>query len=271
MTLTDWISDNSKLLAYAIIGYVAAIQFGYVDAPEVPEWWPLVALLAASTAGVGFIVGGKIADLLPDQMDNILVSFDADDATGGEIWELNDEAFEQLDVRRGELFEWQCSGPDVYECRDFSPERLTAVANWKGTKTGSQLSQQVNRDDVMRQVETLREQHEEQARYGEAIRTSLPSLLRTLDKWRAKDLNAALEGHISPNLGDRSIDDMIREQLPERVLPDYLTADHSSDEPESVDADPGAVEFLDDTDDLLDPVDDPAGPLVNDGGTTDER
>ncbi len=258
------LQEHGSRIGYAILAYVGAWQLGYTTPPDVPDYWPVVALAVVSAAGVGMLAGDKIAALIPDGFDNILVAQDADKADGGEIWELNDRAIEELEIKKAEeLFEWGDTTETVYECRNFNSDELVAVGNWKGAKTGNELSKPVERDEVMRQIENLRESHEKDARYGKAIRSSLPALLRNLDKQRAKHLNAALEGHISPDLADQSIDDMIRDHVPERVLPDYMSRDDGADQEE----DDGAgmsVEILDDAE-ALEPLA-PDERAVNDGG-----
>lgn len=268
-SIIEGVSDNLKTLIALGGLYAVGVETGHIggypDIPSLPDWWGLAALVVVAVAAVSYVAGNRLADLLPDPVGTYLIAMDADDAQGGGIYELNEPAWEELRVVRGELFEWSGSSVDVYECREFRREDLTAVANWKGTKTGSELSKPVEREEVMEQIRTLREEHEQQARYGEAIRSSLPALLRQLDKWRAKDLNSALEGHISPNLGDRSIDDMIQERLPDAVLPDYL----QEDDVDADDEEPVALEILE-GDDALEPLETP-GPLANDGGEIDER
>lgn len=268
MTLTEWIEDNSRTLILLGAGYLLAVELGYLNAPNVPDWWPIAGLLLVATAGVGYVVGGKIADLLPDPLGTIIVAQKSYAGDGGQIWELNDPAVEEMEVVQGELFRWEGTATDVFEVREYRPEQNVAVGNWKATKAPSELSSPVEREEIMRQIETLRTDHEQSARYGEAIRNAIPALLRSLDKRRAKNLNAALEGHISPSLGEKSIDDMIREQVPDEALPNYLTNDgdqEGSDEPEEIGA---AIEILDDSE-PLDPID-PDGPMLNDGGLPDE-
>jgi len=259
--MIEWIKENFRTLLLIGLGYWVAVEIGVLEPIEAPEWWPLAALAIGAVLVVGWIVGGKIADLLPDPVGTFVVAMEAHDAQGGAIYELNEEAWEGLRVVEGELFAWQASPHDVYECREFRPDDLTAVANWKGTKTASELSKPVEREEVMHQIQTLRTQHEQEARYGEAIRAALPALLRQLDKWRAKDLNAALEGHITPSLGERSIDDMIGERLPDEVLPNYL----QEESPEDDDGPGDALELLDE-EEPLEPLE-PVEPLRNDGGT----
>lgn len=270
MSLTEIVRDNFKTIVVIVGGYIGLAEFGYVSYPDVslPTGWGLLVTAGIVVALGGWIVAGKIDDLLPDPTGTFLVAQKASDAQGGAVWELSDDAWESLTVVEGSLFPWTKSTEDVYECRYYNEETHTAVCNWKGTKTASELSSPIDPSEVMRQIASLRDQHEKQARYGEALRSAFPALLRQLDKWRAKDLNDSLEGHISPNFGERSIDDMISEQLPDEVLPDYMTVDDEDEARENEDVG-GAIELLD-AGDALDPLESPQGAsdvMLNDGGS----
>ncbi|WP_435145637.1 hypothetical protein [Halobaculum sp. P14] len=271
-SLVDAVSDNLRTLIVVAVGYVAAVEMelvsmGYPELPSLPGWWQLVVLAAIAVAVVGWIVGSKLAELLPDPVGTILVAQEAHDATGGAIYELNDEAWQQLEVVDGELYPWSASPHDVYECRRFNPDTWTAVANWKGTKPASELSSQTDRDEIMRQIRELREEHEQEARYGRMVRQSLPSLLRALDKRRAQAMNAALEDTVSPTWDDKPIDEMIADRVPDRALPDYMRDDEDSTD--DADEELVSIDLLDD-EEAFDPaseIDGATDPLRNDGGS----
>lgn len=267
MVDTPSLEDVPNPLIYAVALYAAAIVTGYVDAPDVPDWWPILAALVVAGGAVGILVGDKIGNLWPDQFDNLLVAQDAGREDGGAIFELNDAALDEMGLKKADsLFEWDWG---TLECRNYNPDENVAVGNWKGTKTGSELSKPVTREQVMKDVTRLREQHEEDARFGEAVRKSIPALLRKLDKQRAQTLNAALEGRVTPDLGAGSIDDMIRDFLPDRVVPNYLMRDDDlEDERAEADVGDGVTLVLDG--DVTDPLSDPPGPVATDGGDADE-
>jgi hypothetical protein len=261
----DPLDNVPNPIIYAVGAYFAGWAGGYVEGPSLPDWWPIGTVVLLCAVVVGYVLGSKLGDLWPDQYSNLLVATDADQGDGGAIWELNDAAMEELEIKKADrLFRWESPKCDVYEGRNLNVDQLVAVANWKGTKTGSELSKPVEREEVMRQIRNLRESHEEDARYGQAVRDAIPALLRQLDKRRAKNINAALEGHISPNLGDQSIDDMIRDQLPDEVIPEYLR-EGDRDGLDAQDDDQIGFQILDDSE-ALDPVENPQGPVRNDGG-----
>lgn len=278
--LIDAASENLKTLLVVGGLYVLAVETGYVGGypavPELPGWWDLLALVGGSVAVVGYIVGSKLAELLPDPPGHYLVAQEGHEEQGGEIWELNDEAWQELNVVEGELFSWDGVPWDVFEVRRYNQKTNTAVANWKGTQPASELSNKTDTDIVMQQIRELRNDHEQEARYGKWLRQSLPSLLRYLDKHRAKNLNATLDKTLSPTWngdGQKSIDDLIEDRVPEEALPDYFQ-DRGGDDGRDDRADEGGefagFEILDNSEALdatadLDGVDDPL--MMNDGGT----
>jgi len=274
--LIDALSENLKVLLVVAGLYIVAVETGYIGGypsiPELPGWWDLLALVVGAVVVVGYVVGSKLAALLPDPPGHFLVAQEAHDAAGGEIWELNDEAWQQLNVVEGDLFAWERAPWDVFEVRRYNPDTNTAVANWKGTDPGSELSNKTDPDIVMDQIRELRNSHEQEARYGRWIRQSLPSLLRYLDKRRAKKMNATLDKTISPTWDeDSTIDDLIEERVPEDALPDYFENDGDddrADRPEPSGDDFAGFEILDGTDalDATADMDGASDPLLNDGG-----
>ncbi len=270
-TLVESVSENLKTLLVIGGGYVAAVEagvegLGYPAVPSAPSWAPLGFVLVGAVVVVGWVVGGKLADLLPEPRGRYIIAQEAGDGSGGEVWELNEEAWAELDVKKGELFPWSGSPWEVYECWRFNPETMTAVANWRGEKPASEYLSASSREEIQRQIrEDLRAEQRE-SRYYKAVRQALPSICRRLDKRRMKGLDDALEGHISQSFGDApGIDEIIKERVPEEALPDYMTDDPDES---SEDDDVIHVDVLDD-DEALDPtldLTDATDPLATDGG-----
>lgn len=270
-TLVESVSENLKTLLIVGGAYVAAVEagvegLGYPAVPAAPGWAPLGAVLVGAVVVVGWVVGGKLADLLPEPRGKFIIAQEAGDGSGGEVWELNEEAWAKLHVKKGELFPWSGSPYEVYECWRFNPDTMTAVANWRGEKPASELLSTSSREEIQRQIrEDLRAEQRE-SRYYKAVRQALPSIVRKLDKRRMKGLDATLEGHISQSFGDApGIDEIIKERVPEEALPDYMTDDPD----EEGDDDVIAVDVLDDDEEVLDVTADLSGatdPLATDGG-----
>lgn len=272
MTLTEsvveGVSDNFRALVVVVGGFVAGVESGVIEGgypsiPSLPGWWQLGALVVASVTVVGWIVGSKLADLLPDPPGHMIVALDATTDENLGVWELNDEAWEQLEVKEGTLYPWTDSPLDTYEARIYNETTNVAVANWREAAPASAFLGETDESEVRTLISELRDQYETDGRYARAIRRRFPSILRRLDARRAQDQNAALEGHLSPSFGEETIDDVIHDEVPPEALPSYMTGDQEGGDDDG-DQEGGEFVGLDllDGDEALEP----AGPLANDGG-----
>lgn len=272
-TVVESVSENLKTLLIVGGGYVAAVEagvegLGYPAIPSLPGWWQLGAVGVGAVAVVGWQVGDKLAALLPDPRENIIVAQEAGDGSGGAIYELNEEAWEQLHVKEGELYPWSASPHDVYEAWRYNPETNVAVANWRGEKPASEYLSDSSREEIQRQIREDLRVEQRQSRYYRAIRQALPSIVRRLDKRRLVGLNRTLEGHISQEFGEdaASIDEIINERVPDEAVPDYMKDDEEQEEDDDV----ISVDVLDDVEsEALDPtvdLTDATDPIQTDGG-----
>ena len=268
-SLVNGLFDNLKTLIAVGGGYVALVEMdvieaGYPSIPSLPEWSGLAVLAVGATLAVAFFVGDKIADLLPDPPGHLIVALDETTDHGLGVWELNDEAWERLEVHEGTLYPWTESPYDTYEARIYNPETNAAVANWREAAPASRVLGETEESAVRALVSDLREQYEEDARHARALRRRIPSILRRLDARRAADQNAALEGHLSPSFGDETIDDVIADELPPETLPAHLAPDDDGTDSEEINDDGAIATF-----DLLEDGEalEPTGPVANDGGT----
>ncbi len=270
-TLTEAISDNLRTLLVVAAGYAIAVHQGYASAPTVPslpEWWQLPVAVAASAAVVGWVIGGKIPKLLPDPNGHFVIAQEGGDEQGGAVWELNDEAWSEMDVVDGTLYPWTGSSENAHEVRIYNPDTNTSVANWRGTKVASELLAEPTPEEAMSNIRELRDEYERAAREGDYIKRNLGGILRKVDKQRAKDYNAALQQHVAPSLHEgNSYEELISKSLPEELVPDHMTED-PSDEPEQWDVEGTDMDFqvLEDGE-AIDPLPDYEAPAATDGGT----
>jgi hypothetical protein len=230
--IIDAISDNLKFLTLTGVAAFLWIDQGSGElpgVPELPEWSNLVVIALLLVGLAGYIVGGKIDDLLPEERGVFLVCMEAFDDSGGEVWELTEDQFADMNVVEGSLMPWPASPWEVYEVRRYNAETNTAVANWRESVAGSELARESDVSDTMDAIEELRTTFEKEAQRGKFIRRRLGSILRVLDRRRAEDQAAALEGHIAPSIGDETIGDVIEEQLPDELQPDHLQGDEARD------------------------------------------
>jgi len=230
-TVVEGISDNLRTLLLVGAGYLVAAETGHAPPPEtlisgpvLPDWWQLPVVVAGSSAVVAWIVGGKIAKLLPDPNGHYVIAQEGGDEQGGAVWELNDAAWEELDVKDGTLYPWSGSPESAHEVRIYNDETNTVVANWRGTKVASELLAEPTPQEAMENIRELRDEYERSAREGDYIKRNLGGILRKVDKQRAKDYNAALQDHVAPSLHDGdSYEELVTKSLPEQLVPDHMT------------------------------------------------
>ncbi|OYR71576.1 hypothetical protein DJ78_05015 [Halorubrum ezzemoulense] len=246
-----WIGDHPVIVALAVGASVAAVAGGYVDTSQItndiPEWWP-AALIGLVAAAIGAKIGGsRITDLLPED-DGILIVAFASDGMGGEIWEVSDDRFEQMEVvpEDGTLMRWDSARP-VIEVRDYDPDANRAVANWR--VPGSQLAEHETVDEALDAIDELRSRYETDARRGRWIRRRLPSILRTLDRDRAEDQMRAIESHVAPAIGDSdTISEVIRRDMPDELIPESHRRAADMSDTDDLKDDTDADEITNDTD-----------------------
>lgn len=252
MSLLDWTQRNGKLLATIALLTILVVEGTDANYPELPEWTGLAVLAAVAVALAGWMAAGRIYDMLPDEHGIFLVCFDADDDAGGEIWELSEDQFNDMEVHNGRLLSWSTSAKQVYEVRSYDPDRNAAVANWRETASGSELAGHHKASQAMRQISELRESFEIDAERAKYIKRRLPSIVRKLDRERAKDQARSLEPHLAPSTDDTaSITDVLDSSLPAELLPDHMQGDEASQRAVDDDGDGWATfDLLDDTEPL---------------------
>jgi len=240
-SIAEGIFGNLKTIIAVGALYLVAADQGYAPPPStltangpiLPDWWQLPVVVAGSAGAVAWVVGGKIAELLPDPSGHYVVAQEGGDEQGGEVWKLNDTAWEQMDVVDGTLYPWSGSPEDAHEVRIYNPDTNASVANWRGTKVASELLAEPTPADAMENIRELRDEYERSAREGEYVKRNLGGILRKVDKQRAKDYNAALQDHVAPSLNDGdSYEELVQKSLPAELLPDHMTGDDRTDGPD---------------------------------------
>jgi len=274
-TVTEGIFDNLRTLIVVGVGYVVLSSQGYapgLSVPNIPAWWPFPVVIAGGAGAVAWVVGGKIAELIPDPDGHFVVAQEGGDEQGGEVWELNDTAWEEMDVKQGELYPWKKSPKDAHEVRIYNESTNTSVANWRGTKSAkvaSELLAQPTVKEAMENIRELRDEYERAAREGDYIKRNIGGMLRKLDKRRAKDYNAALQGVVAPSLNDGpSYEEVVDEILPDDVKPDHLTTDADGEESDPAEEHGSEMDFsVLDSGEEFDPLPEHDQSAATDGGT----
>jgi hypothetical protein len=216
---------------------------------QLPEWTELGIQFVLIAAVCGYLAGGKVWDLLPEQHGIYLACIEGDDTDKLEIWELTEDQWEELTVKDGTLNELREAKHRAYECVSYDDQQNAATATWRKSKENSELIGQTDVTDALDEIAELRGSYEKEVRWGNAIRRRIPSIIRILDRQRAKDQNRALEGHLTPSLDGTTVEDVIQDSLGD-LAPDHLG--ESNDEQDAT----GEV-----ADDLIDDL----GPLAGAG------
>ncbi|SEK86868.1 MULTISPECIES: hypothetical protein [Haloferax] len=249
--------SGRDLLVFGGIG-AAAVSTGSV---ELPAWWGVAGggLLMAGIAAV--IASGKIDDLIPDPPTVTLVVINAKETSRVETWELSMDKYAELQVKAGTLNPLSESLGEAYECYHYNPDSNVAVGTWRESRPHSEIVGHHEIGEALNIITELVNHLEPQAQYGKYVRDNLVSIVRRLDRERAAAQNAALEGHLAPSMGGLTIDDVLRDEVPDELLPSRLKNDDIQEESDEW-ANGMDLIIEDDAGEALEPV----GELRNDGG-----
>lgn len=260
MSFISKLREKWYLLAAGGLLWIAAADMDLVTGPGEIEGIGVVFTGLAAAAAAGYLGAGKVEALLPDPTGIYLIAFNAADESGGSLWELSEDQFQNLTVESGTLHEWQSSAR-VYECRRYDPETNTAVANWRESVSASHLAGETTVIEALDQIEELRKEFEPEARKSRRLQRRIRSIVRKLDRRRLRDQQEILDPTTNPSFSDQdgsTVSEVIRDELPEDLQPESMKqSDTTNVEPEP---EPETVGF-----DILD--DEPGDQLLNDGGS----
>jgi hypothetical protein len=186
-----------------------------------------VATAAVVAVVAGLASAGKIESLLPDPEGIYIVAFRASDDTGGEIWEVSEDQFADMEVH-GSLFEWPVA-KRVYETLEYRPEENVAVGNWRESVAGSSIADNYSVADAMDEVEELRREFEPEAQKSRRLQRRIRSIVRKLDRRRLKDQQEVIDPTTNPEFSDSraTVSEVVEEEVPDDLRPDSMR-----DEPE---------------------------------------
>ena len=246
----ETLKEYDRLLIVAGLGYLAAAQFGYLTPVWAMNGFGVVATAAVLAAGAGYASAGKIESLLPDQEGVYIVAFRASDDTGGEIWEVSEDQFADMEVH-GSLMQWDVA-KRVYECLEYRPAENVAVGNWRESVAGSSIADHYSVADAMDEVEELRAEFEPEAQKSRRLQRRIRSIVRKLDRRRLKDQREIIDPTTNPEFADSraTVSEVVEEEVPDDLRPDSM-----KDEPEVSNGDQDeelvGMELLDDGDEPL--------------------
>jgi len=220
--MIEKLKEYDRILIVAGLGYIAAAQFGYVTPVWEMNGAGVVATAAVLAAVAGFASAGKIESLLPDPEGIYIVAFRASEDTGGQIWEVSEDQFADMEVH-GSLFEWPVA-KRVYECLEYRPEENVAVGNWRESVAGSSIADNYSTADAMDEVEELRSEFEPEAQKSRRLQRRIRSIVRKLDRRRLKDQQEVIDPTTNPEFSDSraTVSEVVEEEVPDDLRPDSM-------------------------------------------------
>lgn len=245
MSVLKRVKDNDTLLLILGLGYLGFVEYRGVTPFWEMDGFGVVFTAAAVAAAFGFVSAGQIENLLPDPEGIYIIAFRSSDDTGGEIWEVSEDQFTDMEVH-GSLFEWPVS-KQVYECLEYRPEENVAVGNWRESVAGSSIADHYDVADAMDEIEELRQEFEPEAQKSRRLQRRVRSIVRKLDRRRLKDQREILDPTTNPEFADSraTVSEVVEEEIPDDLKPDSMR-----EEPERANGDEELVgfELLDDDD-----------------------
>ena len=224
--MIDWIKKNQRTIAGVSLIYIGAAQYTTLPVPwEIPGAG--IVMTGAVVAGlVGYFAADKIEALLPDDEGIFIVAFESHDDTGGAIWELSEDQFNDAEVVTGSLFEWPVA-KRVYECKEYRPKDNVIVGNWRESVASSQLAGNHDVADVYDDIREIRHDLEPEAQRARRLQRNIRSILRDLDRRRMENQQAILDPTTNPTFGDEqdTVSKVIEDHMPEDLLPESMKGD----------------------------------------------
>jgi ribulose bisphosphate carboxylase small subunit len=227
--LPEFVTENLRTILLGVAGYIAYVEYTGASYPETPQWVPLLGFGALVAVFTAFVAAGRFEDLFPEEHGVYLQVVNARKTDVIETWELTEDEWEEIEVVGGRLNHLPNCKHRAYECIAYNPDSNVAVASWRKSKPASEIVGHHEIGDALDEMEEIRSDLEPEARFSSMLRRRLPSIIRTLDRQRAMDQNRALEGHMTPDLGGDSVDDVLRDTLDDEFLPPRLKNDEDDE------------------------------------------
>lgn len=246
MNVTESIKDNSRILIAGILIYVAAADYGLVTPVWEIDGAGIVITAGAVIGAAGYVGADYVMKLLPDEEGIYLVAFEASDDTGGSLWEISEDQFDDMDVHAGTLFEWPGTSKRVYEVKEYHPEENKAIANWRESVAGSQLAGNSQLVHAFEQIAELRNEFEPEAQKSRYLQRRIRSIVRRQDRERLRDQQDVLDPTVAPTFDEsrKTVSEIVDEEIPDELQPDTIE-ENGQAEPESI-----GFEILDDSEAL---------------------
>lgn len=162
------VADRWRLIGIALVVGAVGAYLGWQ--PQIPRWLRLFAITAGVAAVLGYPVAARIVAWLYRPNFMYLIDLDARD-TEFAIWRLPPNAWRDLQVIGGELFQVQAAAP-AWECRGYDPETNKATGTWRGSASDLELVEEQER------IDEIRGELQELAQEGLTLRVKLSGIVR---------------------------------------------------------------------------------------------
>lgn len=189
--LADWLKENVALvLAAGLLAAAAALHLGYDI--EIPRFWKVAGLAGFIVAPWGMFLGSKVLEFLHDPMPIYLIDLDARE-TEGALYRLTFSAFNDLDVRSGQLTQLT---PNLRVGKDVDLEAGEVTGTWRGTLDDVELAR------ALETVYECRGELQDQAQRGFAIETSATVIVRNAVRDTTRSIMDTFKSGTLPDEGD---------------------------------------------------------------------
>jgi hypothetical protein len=231
-------------------GAAAVAYLTDMSLPSLPEWTPLAGVAVLVGGAAAHVAAGKILDLLPEDDDWDVYLHEVRKDDGGYIasWGMTQDFWEQCTVNR-QLNPVEDRGPGHYECYRFDPspdwwdnDRDGGVVwgTWRGQDPDSVIVGNITLQDAWDEIREMRDGLEDDAAAARILINRYPSILRQMDRERAIKFVNMVGSDVSGDVEGRDVDDILRDELPEELVPRILLDEDYGRDDEQDDA-PGDV------------------------------
>lgn len=136
-----------------------------------------------------------------------------------EVWKANDEAQQKMKSERHPAKRLRNTEHPAFEVMDIDPDEYTVIPTYRGEDYDDPDAMRRNEEEIGRVWKAV----DEDGRMWRALRDYFPAVIRALDRERAERQAAAVEQHTIPNIGGKTVDETIRAEIPDELLPDSVT------------------------------------------------
>lgn len=227
----EFVRTNFDLILAALLLAIGVVTALSVDV-KIPRYVQVALLAGTVTAPWGYLLAGKVLDVLHDPDHIYLVDLDARYLEGA-LYEFPFSDFRRLETRAGEMTQLT---PNLYVAKDVDLESGKVTGTWRGTLDDTELAR------ALEAVYQCRGDLQDQAQRGFAIETSATVIVRNAVRSTTRSIMETFKKGTLPDEGD-GLEDAIDSELEKFDLGNEveLEEDLEPDPSEAADAVPDDV------------------------------